>query len=130
MVIGALIGGVLGVFGFVHVVSMDSWVSTYPVSCTVAGVIVAFMLSVAMFGTRRDSPRAFGNFEILVGCSLVWNAIAVAIPLGPQAQREAAAHAAYVLKLLVGIFLMVEGHKDRERATPKQAEVVKPLANS
>jgi len=74
MLIGALIGGVLGVFGFVHVVSMDSWVSTYPVSCTVAGVMVAFMLSVAMFGTRRDSPRAFGNFEILVGCCLVWNA--------------------------------------------------------
>ena len=130
MIIGALIGGVLGVFGFVHVISMDSWVSNYPVSCTVAGVIVAFMLSVAMFGTRRDSPRAFGNFEILAGCCLVWNAIAVAIHQGQQAQTEGAAHAAYVLKLLVGIFLMVEGHKDRERASPKQAEPVKPSANS
>lgn len=65
----ALIGGVLGVFGFVHVISMDAWVSNYPVSCTVAGVIVAFMLSVAMFGTRRDDPRAFGNFEILAGAA-------------------------------------------------------------
>src|SRR5260370_3411469 len=27
MIIGALIGGVLGVFGFAHVISMDSWVS-------------------------------------------------------------------------------------------------------
>jgi hypothetical protein len=79
-------------------------------------VIVAFMLSVTMFGTRRDNPRAFGNFKILAGCRLVWNAIAVAIHQGPQAHREAAAHTAYVLKLLVGIFLMVEGHKDRERA--------------
>ena len=129
MIIGALIGGVLGVFGFVHVISMDPWVSNFPVSCTVAGVIVAFMLSVAMFGTRRDNPRAFGNFEILAGCGLVWNAIAVAIHQGPQAQAEAAAHAAYVLKLLVGIFLMVEGHKDRERASPKQAELVKPSEN-
>jgi uncharacterized membrane protein len=79
MIIGALIGGVLGVFGFARVISMDSWVYRYPVSCTVAGVIVAFMLSVAMFGTRRDSPRTWGNFEILAGCGLVWNAIAVAI---------------------------------------------------
>jgi hypothetical protein len=86
MIIGALIGGVLGVFGFAHVISMDSWVYRYPVSCTVAGVIVAFMLSVAMFGTRRDNPRTWGNFEILAGCGLVWNAIAVAIHQGPQAQ--------------------------------------------
>jgi uncharacterized membrane protein len=122
MIIGALIGGVLGVFGFAHVISMDSWVYRYPVSCTVSGVIVAFMLSVAMYGTRRDNPRTWGNFEILAGCGLIWNAIAVAIHQGPQAQTEGAAHAAYVLKLLAGIFLMVEGHKDRERASHKQAE--------
>jgi hypothetical protein len=55
MIIGALIGGLLGVFGFVHVVSMDAWVTTYPVSCTIAGVIVAFMLSIAMFGKKTAS---------------------------------------------------------------------------
>ena len=32
MIIGALIGGVLGVFGFVHVISMDSWVYRYDAS--------------------------------------------------------------------------------------------------
>ncbi len=94
----------------------DSWVYRYPVLCTFAGVIVAFMLSVAMFGTRRDNPKTWGVFEILAGCGLVWNAIAVAIQQGPQAQTEGATHAAYILKLLAGIFLMVEGHKDRERA--------------
>jgi hypothetical protein len=57
-------------------------------------VIVAFMLSVAMCGTRRDNPRTWGNLEILAGCCLVWNAIAVAIHPGPQAQTEGAAHAA------------------------------------
>jgi uncharacterized membrane protein len=130
MIIGASIGGVLGVFGFTHVISMDYWVFRHPVPCTVAGVIVAFILSVAMFGTRRDNPRTWGNFEILAGCGLVWNVIAVAIHQGPQAQTEGADHAAYVLKLLAGIFLMVEGYKDRERASHKHAELVKPSANS
>jgi NAD(P)-dependent dehydrogenase (short-subunit alcohol dehydrogenase family) len=60
-----------------------------------------------MFETRRDNPRAFGNFEILAGCCLVWNAIAVAIHQGHQAQTEGSAHAAYVLKLLVGIARIV-----------------------
>ena len=109
MIIGALIGGVFGVFGFTHVTSMDYWVFRYPVPGTVAGVIVAFILSVAMFGTRRDNPRTWGSFEILTGCGLVWNAIAVAIHQGPRAQTEAAAHAAYVLKLLAGIFLVCTG---------------------
>ncbi len=70
-------------------VRADSWVYRYPVLCTFGAVIVAFMLSVAMFGTRRDNPRTRGNFEILAGCCLVWNAISVAIRQGPQAQTEA-----------------------------------------
>jgi uncharacterized membrane protein len=90
MIIGVLIGGVLGVFGFTHVISMDYRVFRYPVPCTVAGVIVAFILSVAMFGTRRDNPTTWGNFEILAGCGLVWNAIAVAVHQGPANRRRCA----------------------------------------
>jgi hypothetical protein len=96
MIIGALVGGAFGFFGFAHVISMDSWVYRYPVLCALTGVLVAFGLSVAIFGTRRHNPRTWGNGEILAACCLLCDPLAVAIHRGPpRADRRGCARSVY-----------------------------------
>src|SRR5579859_7143428 len=102
---------VIGAFGFKHVIEMDSWVYSHPFLCAFAGVYIALLLGLAMFGVQRDNPRFWGIFEIVAGCAFVWNAIATAIQQGPQVQPENVNHAAFLLSLLVGIFLIADGYK-------------------
>jgi hypothetical protein len=102
------------------VIELDSALHRHPVLWSLAATLVFAQLGLAMYGVRRDSPRFWGAFEILSACALFWNAIAVAIQQGTQLETGSTYRGAFFLKILVAIFLVVEGLKDYERGSPKK----------
>jgi len=97
---------------FHHAIEQDSWFYLHP-TLTAFGVIgTGLLLASAMYNFRRRYPVRWGYFVLLVGCALLWNATAVAIRLGPAVRLDDGIHSEYLLKIVVSLFLMVEGYKD------------------
>jgi hypothetical protein len=113
-VLSATILGIATAFGFRHVIEMDSWLYRHPLLSAFSGTLIVWFMSLGMSVARREKPRMWGVFEILAGCALVWNAIAVAVRQPPIQPAENAFHAEFLLKLLLATLLMLEGHKDYE----------------
>jgi hypothetical protein len=110
-IIGILVGGVLGgatALGYGQVVEMTPWVYEHQFLAVFSAVFTLLLVGRAMFNAGRS--RFSGFFKIVVAGALTWNAIAVAIDQGPKAGD--AAHVAFLLKLVVAVFLMIEGYKD------------------
>jgi hypothetical protein len=105
-VLACIIGfglGIYGAFSFRAVISEKfSWDSPFAFLTAIAATFVVLLLANAVFHFKRDHPKLYGLFQILIGCGILLSQMGTGHPSDPNQE-------AFAVKFFGALFFLVQG---------------------